>query len=116
MEHETIRSATALVDRILSSEELTEKVKADPKEELPKIAKQIVKEIPPPAYMGDRWVYRIVVLALGLTVIIVVGGVIGIVAFHQGEGDIKIPDVLTAIGAASVGALAGLLAPSPNKN
>ena len=52
---------------------------------------------------------------LGSTVLIVVGGAVALSAVHSGTGDVKIPEVLTAIGSAAVGALAGLLAPSPGK-
>lgn len=115
MEKDTIRSALALVDRIVNSQELTTKVQANPAIELPKIAEQIVREMPPPPLESDCWIYRIVVLALGATVLIVVGGAVALAFAHNGTGDVKIPEVLTAIGSAAVGALAGLLAPSPGK-
>lgn len=115
MEQDAIRSAIALVNRVINSEELTAKVKENPGVELPKIAKQIVREMPPPPLDSDKWIYRIVVLALGGTVLIVVIGAIVLSATHTGTGEVKIPEVLTAIGSAAVGALAGLLAPSPGK-
>lgn len=113
MEQETIRSAIALVNRVINSQELTAKVKENPGVELPRIAEQIVKEMPPPPLDSDPWIYRIVVLALGSTVLIVVAGAVALAAGHTGTGEVKIPEVLTAIGSAAVGALAGLLAPSP---
>ena len=59
----------------------------------------------------DRWIYRLVVLALGLTAVFVVVGVFILKAL---KGDsVTIPDALVAIGSAAVAALAGLLAPSP---
>ncbi|MFZ3087981.1 MAG: hypothetical protein WA123_07945 [Methylotenera sp.] len=114
MEQDTIRSAFALVNRVVNSDELTAKVKENPGVELPKIAEQIVREMPPPLD-SDKWIYRIVVASLGGTVLIVVIGAIMLVATHSGTGDVKIPELLTAIGSAAVGALAGLLAPSPGK-
>lgn len=113
MEQDTIRSAIALVNRVVNSQELTEKVKANPAIELPKLAEQVVRELPRPPLESDRWIYRIVVLALGGTVLIVVGGAVVLAATHTGTSELKIPEVLTAIGSAAVGALAGLLAPSP---
>lgn len=115
MEQDTIRSAIALVNRVVNSQELTAKVKANPEVELPKLAEQVVRELPPPPLDSDPWIYRIVVLALGSTVLIVVGGAVVLAATHAGTSDLKIPEVLTAIGSAAVGALAGLLAPSPGK-
>ena len=60
---------------------------------------------------SDPWVYRIVVTFLGLAVLLTVLGAIAL-AFRGGA---EIPAVLTALGSASVGALAGLLAPSPGE-
>jgi len=58
--------------------------------------------------LPDTLIYRIVVGSLGLAVLIALVG--AIVLASQG---LEIPDVLTALGSAAVGALAGLLAPSP---
>ncbi|KNC67860.1 hypothetical protein [Pseudoalteromonas ardens] len=60
---------------------------------------------------NDKWIYRIVVGVLGFALIATVIGAITGYLTAQPE---PIPDVLIAIGSASVGALAGLLAPSPN--
>jgi hypothetical protein len=111
MEQTTIRSAFALANRIVNSAELIEKVKANPRDEIPRIADQVIRELP--AIESDPWIYRIVVLSLGGTVLTVVIGAI-ILAIKNGSNG-GIPEVLTAIGSAAVGALAGLLAPSPGK-
>jgi len=115
MEQDTSRSAIALVNRVVNSQELTDKVKENPQVELTKIADQIIREMPPPPLDSDPWIYRIVVLALGSTILIVVVGAVTLATTHTGTGDVKIPEVLTAIGSAAVGALAGLLAPSPGR-
>ncbi len=54
---------------------------------------------------SDPWIYRIVVSSLSLTMIACVAGAI----FLQLNGQ-SIPDLITAIGSGSLGALAGLLA------
>jgi hypothetical protein len=55
----------------------------------------------------DPWIYRMVVFFLGTIVLVtVVGGVL----VGKGGG---LSDGIVAIGSAAVGALAGLLAPSP---
>jgi hypothetical protein len=64
---------------------------------------------PPPPLQSDAWIYRLVVLALGLALLIALLG--AIVLSFQGKGET--PQILTALGSAAVGALAGLLAPSP---
>ena len=66
-----------------------------------------------PAYIGDRWIYRIVVLVLGAAVLITIGGGFGL-AF-LGSQNYKMPAELVALGSAAVGALAGLLAPAPHQ-
>jgi hypothetical protein len=56
----------------------------------------------------DKWIYRIVVLALGLIgLVAAVGGIVLV------SGDRTVPEILIALGSAAVGAMAGLLAPSP---
>ncbi len=65
----------------------------------------------PSALTSDPWVYRMVVASLGLTVLsAVIGGLI-----ITGTSATEIPAGVVALGSAAVGALAGLLAPSPVK-
>lgn len=61
------------------------------------------------ALQTDRWIYRIVVLALGFGVL---SAMVGLIALSL-KGVANVPDGLVAIGSAAVGALAGLLAPAP---
>lgn len=64
----------------------------------------------------DVIVYRIVVSLLGLVALITVLGPI-IVSLANKATDVKdMPDGIIAIGSAAIGALAGLLAPNPNRN
>lgn len=63
----------------------------------------------PNPLQNDRWIYRTVVMILGLTVLITMLG--GIIIY--GVSAATIPGELVALGSAAVGALAGLLAPSP---
>jgi hypothetical protein len=59
---------------------------------------------------SDPWIYRMVVFFLGMIVVItVLGGML-----HTGKDQIS--DGIIAIGSAAVGAMAGLLAPSPMNN
>ncbi len=59
-------------------------------------------------YRHDVWVYRIVVITLGLSVLSsLIGGILLAVQDRQP------PELLVALGSAAVGGLAGLLAPSP---
>ncbi len=56
----------------------------------------------------DKWLYRIVVLVLGVTVVVSVGGSIALALAGQST-----PELIVALGSAAIGGLAGLLAPSP---
>ena len=58
----------------------------------------------------DKWIYRLVVGVLGLALILTVIGGFTLVLTGQTK---PMPEGLIAIGSAAVGALAGLLAPSP---
>jgi hypothetical protein len=60
---------------------------------------------------ADVWTYRLVVIFLGVATLLAMGGAIGISLHTDGK---NIPEILIALGSASVGALAGLLAPSPS--
>ncbi len=61
---------------------------------------------------SDIWIYRMVVLFIGLVLIL---SILGILFIYSEEGK-KIPESLTALGSGALGALAGLLAPSPRNN
>lgn len=58
----------------------------------------------------DRFLYRAIVLFLGLTLTITVVGGIYLAAYT----DSAIPDGIIALGSAAIGALAGLLSESPS--
>jgi predicted permease len=95
---------------IQSVRDLAEKVKSDPKLEA------AIKENPAAAIAGvaatplqtDKWIYRMVIIALGLTVLISIIGLL-IMSFYSK----LLPEGVVALGSAAVGALAGLLAPQP---
>jgi hypothetical protein len=105
-----MRSAEYLVDAALSTPGVLEELAARPEETLKKLEAQAVKNTSR-ALEGDKWVYRMVVGALGIVVIAVVFGVIYMTTSQSTP--VEVPDVLTALGSAAIGALAGLLAPSP---
>jgi hypothetical protein len=58
----------------------------------------------------DVWIYRIVVLVLGAAILGVVASALLLKLIDNQTG---IPDALVAIGTGALGALAGLLAPTP---
>jgi hypothetical protein len=89
-----------LANRVAQDPQLANEIKQDPEAALARIAE-------PP--LPDTTVYKIVVSALGLAVLIALVGAIILLAQKE-RPDLA---VLSAIGSAAVGALAGLLAPSP---
>ena len=101
MENGRTDSATELAERVATSPELQAKMKSDPVGTLSRLAAPLE---------SDKWIYRIVVLVLGATILAVVAG-----AFVLKLYDKAIPDVLVAIGTGAIGAIAGLLAPSPSR-
>jgi hypothetical protein len=101
-------TAKMLAARIADNAALQDQVRADPAKAVGALADEIVRSLPP-ALQSDPWVYRMVVLFLGCAVIISLVGAT-VLVYSGGE---KTPDILTAIGSAAVGALAGLLAPAP---
>jgi hypothetical protein len=61
-------------------------------------------------------IYQMVVGSLGLVVVVITFGIVWRVAFNDTViEDKNIPTILTALGSAAIGALAGLLAPSPSR-
>jgi len=98
----TVKSAQDLAVRIAADPELAEQIKQNPAEAIARVAA--------PNLVPDTTIYRMVVGALGLTVLVSVVGSIVLVALSK-----ETPAAAVALGSASVGALAGLLAPSPKQ-
>lgn len=116
MDKDRKHSALLLADMIAQDPTLLEKISKNPKAELEALAHKAIAEKENPL-VWDKWIYRSVVTILGLTILMVIGGTIYLSAQQvqhlTANGVFRIPEILTAIGSAAVGALAGLLAPSP---
>lgn len=97
------RSVSELADRVARDPELAADIRANPEAALARMADRPLDT--------DNWIYRIVVISLGLALL---GSLAGLIALSW-ESAKTIPDGLVAIGSAAVGALAGLLAPSPRQ-
>jgi hypothetical protein len=61
-------------------------------------------------YQGDSLIYRMVVVVLGLVMLAGIGGTFALTLYEK-----QIPEIFLALSSGAVGALAGLLAPSPAK-
>lgn len=111
---EPLRSANIMTDKILADKNLLPLLQTNPEKVLRETAKEVTHELPTPAFVSDVITYRIVVIALGLVCVAAIGGAIYLTARATGT-TVNLPDTLTALGATAIGALAGLLAPSPAK-
>ena len=96
-------SVQELAVKVAEDPELAELFKKDPVKALQNLASPL---------QTDVVVYRLVVGFLGASVLIALIGAIILAALVRGEP----PQVLVALGSAAVGALAGLLAPSPPRS
>ncbi len=94
-----IKTVNDLAIEVANNPQLAEEIKENPAAAIAKVA----------APIPDTRVYRMVVGALGLTVLLVVIGAIVLVVTGKGE----IPASIIALGSMALGALAGLLAPQP---
>ncbi|HUQ81401.1 MAG TPA: hypothetical protein VM076_09700 [Gemmatimonadaceae bacterium] len=95
-----VRTVAELRARVSSDPTLKAALQADPEAELARLDR---------APVPDTGVYRIVVGSLGLVVLACVGGAIYLAGLTPAR---PIPEILLALGSASVGALAGILAPN----
>jgi hypothetical protein len=102
-----MRSADQMVRMVMQDPARLAALKTDPLPELEKLRADAVKATPP-AYMGDKVLYRMALFVLGsLALIAAVGSVVLV------YGGKTTPEALVALGSAAVGALVGLFAPSP---
>jgi len=89
----------------------------DPKfqDEFKQDPQEAIKQIEDTSTLPDTWVYRMIVGSLGLVILFITSGIVWRVTFGAAIEDKDVPTILTALGSAAVGALAGLLAPSPTR-
>lgn len=87
--------------------DLQEKFKLNPVEALKNVEIRNPKDT-------DYWIYRIIVIMLGLAVLGIITGLI-LSTMNNLRFDTQLITIFTAISSGAIGALAGLLAPSPNK-
>jgi uncharacterized integral membrane protein len=102
-----ITNLRELANYVATNTTLQEKLQANPVVAL--------QEVADGAGIPNTDVYKIVVAALGLTVLIALVGAIALAFLVKDSTgkSIETPAIVTALGSAAVGALAGLLAPTP---
>jgi hypothetical protein len=101
-----VKSFDEFKSELANNEELQTEFKNDPKRAI-----QNIEERNPLEY--DVFIYRIVVSAISGSLIIIQVGIIILFSIGIFKDDKSVPTIFTAIASAAIGALAGLLAPSP---
>lgn len=96
-------------NELMKNHDLQEQFRKDPKAAVSQYTQKSPLE-------SDEWIYRIIVLALGGAILFIILGVIILISIGKITNDNGVPTILTAIGSAAIGALAGLLAPPPKGN
>ena len=100
----TLRTLNNVIEKINADPAIPAEQKTEIVTKLDEIADPLRK---------DNWIYRLVVIFLGVSAVATVIGGIIIAIKSTGTAKLELPQGIVAIGAAAVGALAGLLAPSP---
>lgn len=109
----TPRSAKLLADWIKDEPELLNPNRKDAKELIDKMAENFIKHYPTPALVSEAGIYYLVIAFLGAVSTLAIIGTLILSIMSIDKDTINIPDVITALGSAAIGALAGLIAPSP---
>jgi hypothetical protein len=104
-EEVAMRYIAELAEAVERDSELARRIQENPV--------KVLRDLAPKPLQSDVWIYRMVVGTLGLIGLVAVLGAILLTA--MGKGGDQIPGVVTALGSAAIGALAGLLAPSPRE-
>ncbi|MGD8748718.1 MAG: hypothetical protein PVI44_09640 [Balneolaceae bacterium] len=105
------RSANLLVNILLEDPSILKKNEKEREKKLRALAKIATEHYPTPALVGDSDIYKVVVWALGIVAVSAVIGTIVLVIVSGMKSMIQIPETITALGSAAIGALAGLLVP-----
>ena len=109
------RSAYLLVNRLMSCPDGLDRLKNDPEKTLREFAHAATEELIPPVLKREAGIFYIIVISLGFVAVAAVLGAIYLTAKATANVTVPIPDVITALGSAAIGALAGILAPSPKE-
>ena len=103
-----IKSVRHLKELLINNEDFRNQLINDPEKTL------LESETKPGPLGWDKWIYRITVgglIAITLTIIISV-----VIIYEKQNGTaFEVPDLFVAIGSGAIGALAGLLTPTPTE-
>ena len=106
------RTVDLLLDAVRGNDHIINQIRAEPVQTLTDLTDKIKREHPPITAAEDKITFRVAVIVLGVVII----GIIFIIGVKyvviDANSDLKIPEVLVAMGSTALGALAGLLSPS----
>lgn len=92
----------------VGNQEFRDNVNTNPEETI------LNAKIPDNPLSWDKWIYRITVIGLVLIVITIIISVV--IMYGEDEtSDFQVPDLFVAIGSGAIGAIAGLLTPTPTE-
>ncbi len=109
------RSADMLVNLAMTRPGVLDSLKQDPEKTLRELATETTETLLPPPLKSEAGIYYVVVVSLGVVAVAALLGTIFLSARSTGQGSVEIPAIITALGSAAIGALAGLLSPSPKE-
>lgn len=95
--------AKRMVELVRQDPKRLDLAKRDPVEAIEKLLAEAKKDVP--AYYADEWFYRIIVIGLLAVVVLTIMSAI----FLKGI----VPDYIVSLGSTAIGAVAGMLVPSP---
>lgn len=96
-----------LETELQKNNDLQERFKANPIEAIKNVETKNPKDT-------DYWIYRIIVIALGVAVVTIIIGLV-LISMRKITLENQLITIFTAISSGAIGALDGLLAPSPNR-
>lgn len=96
-----------LETELQKNNDLQERFKANPIEAIKDVETKNPKDT-------DYWIYRIIVIALGVSVVTIIIGLV-LISMREITLENQLITIFTAISSGAIGALAGLLAPSPSR-
>jgi hypothetical protein len=102
-----IKSFAEFKNELKNNPDLQNDFKTDPVKAVDKVS--TASNIVP-----NTLIYQIVVGSLGLAIILVIIGTV-ILTINNNAAEKNVPTILTAIASGAIGALAGLLAPTPTR-
>ena len=112
---EQIRSATALVDKVLSDPKALQDLQNDPAGTLRKVEAQVTQQVPPPTSKVVDAIWLIIVISFGMALVYSVW-ILGQGVTAELKANVAYAtksDTILTVVTTIVGFLAGLLAPSP---